>query len=255
MHAFKSWVLFVPLTTLFAACQSPPRSTEQVDTAWLRHVDEATRQEVAAARRVRDEAGDAIAAARIDVERARAEVEIARQERDVAVARQQQAETERVTVVRAADGSDPIVVDARVAPDVQEARLGISAADDRILWRKCSVEAEERHVALLEARKALAEAKVQQAKCAGLMRAARPEVDTLTMEGVDRTVRGCETEIAVAETRLTAAKKEVAFAKSRSEATIECRRQEVKAAEERAAAAREAEVARKATEAGRLPPS
>ena len=215
----------------------------------MRFVDEDGRTAVADARRVRDEAEDGTAAARLDVGKAKAELEIARQERKVAVARLQRAETDNGAIVRTEDGTQRIGTDRKVAPAVREAQLGIACADDRISWRKCSVEAEERHVNVLEARRALADATVQQVKGVALMRADRPEVDANTIEDLDRTVRRLELEITIADTRLAAAQKEVELAKVRADTSIETRRQADITAADKAASARAAESEREAATA------
>jgi len=229
---------FVPLIAVLAACHSTARKPERVDTALLQYLDEDGRTAVAEARRLRDEAGDALAAARLDVEKAKADLAVANQQRDVAVARLQRAQTGSSTPVRAEDASasDRAIVSGRVDPVVEDARFGIASADDRIGWHKCSVEVRERQVDMLEARRELAEAKVHQAQTAALLRAGRPEVDAVSMHEVDRTVRRCELEIKVAEIRLTGAEEEAALAKSRADEPIETRRE--RATEERGAVRR-----------------
>jgi len=197
-----------------AACQTDNRYPSKVDPALLEYVNESGRNKIAEARRARDEAADAVAAAQRRAEQPRRELEVEQAARRVEEAKLQQANTEQRVDQQAAavegNGSDGASVrDA----SVEKARAGLQLADDRIAWRREGIATADREVDLAKARLELARARVALVEAQALRDTDRPEADHIDVAPIERDLRARESDVEVAKVRLDAAQRECDLAK------------------------------------------
>lgn len=219
-------LLPIPILFALAACQSTSYQPDRVDPALLRFVDGSARDDIAGARRARDEAVDALAAARENLARSRGELQIARDDRVVAEAKLAKAKTEMRVERHAAgiqfdrnpdgveyDGDEYGAQDA----ELRGPRAEVLAADDRIQWHKEIIAAAECDVELAKAKLDLAEARVTLEEARAVHKTDRPEAADLDLVAIERACRAQQTEVDVCRVRCDAAAKEVELAKGRVE--------------------------------------
>jgi hypothetical protein len=218
-----------------AACQTDNRYQSKVDPALLEYVNESGRNKIAEARRARDEAADAVAAAQRRAEQPRRELEVEQAARRVEEAKLQQATTEQRVDRQAAGAEGNGTGDGASARDasVQKAHSGVQLADDRIAWRTECITAADREVDLAKAKLDLARARVALVEAQALRDTDRPEADRIDMAPIERDLRARESDVEVAKVRLEAAQRECDLAKRRVDETPAQREERMRRLERR----------------------
>jgi hypothetical protein len=222
---------------LLVACQTENPYQSKVDPALLEYVNENGRNRIAEARRHRDEAADAVAAAQRRADQSRRELEVEQASRRVEEAKLEKANTEQRVDRQAAgvEGDGNRAGDGTSVRDagVHDARAGVQVVDDRIAWRKECITAADREVDLAKAKLELARARVALAEAEALRDTDRPEADRIDMVAIQRDLRARETEVDVAKVRLEAAQRECDLAKRRVDETPAQREERMRRLERR----------------------
>ena len=216
-----------PLHHCLPGSQSSGYHANRVDPGLLEYVDDRGRNQIAEARRLRDENRDAVAAAKRRAEQARGELQVEDSTRKVGEAELQKAQTEERVQRQAAGVEGNGTVRAEEA-SVRTANDTVAIADDRIAWRKACIDAADRDVALAEGRLALADAKVALVEARALCTTNWPEADKVDLMAIERDVRARQTEVDVARVRQEAAVKEVDLAKRCVDETPKQRRDRIR---------------------------